>query len=64
MPACHLQGLFSLSENMKKYMFGKVKGIILEITKNKKGKSMQNGASETGNVKKYKICFLVIDSNP
>ena len=45
-------------------MFGKVKGIILEITKNGKGKSMQNGATEKGNVKKYKICFLVIDSNP
>ena len=45
-------------------MFGKVKGIILEITKNGKGKSMQNGAIEKGNVKKYKICFLVIDSNP
>ena len=45
-------------------MFGKVKGIILEITKNGKGKPMQNGATVKGNVKIYKMCFLVIGSNP
>ena len=38
-------------------MWGQVKGIILEITKNGKGKLMQNGATEKGMLRNTKYAF-------